>query len=242
MRTFNDDNLHKFNENLSNAKWSLFRHMEDPNEAYNDFIEGYSRIYNTCFPLKVLKGKQVNKFFSPWLSPGLLKSVNKKNRLYKKLDTSPSTSSETKYKAYKNKLTHLIRIVKLKYYDFKFENARNNLKTTWKLLNEVINKRKSKSSPPTSFKSEGRTFTDPMKIAGPNLAKSIPVGNPPFRSYLSDNNHPSINLKSTTTSELESICGMFASKKAPGYDSIPVHVIKYSFHLISAPLADIRGY
>ena len=26
--------------------------MEDPNEAYNDFIEGYSRIYNTCFPLK----------------------------------------------------------------------------------------------------------------------------------------------------------------------------------------------
>ena len=91
MRTFNDDNLHEFNENLSNAKWSSFRHpharsdlcalnynlinnvasfeegceeeLEDPNEAYNDFIEEYSRIYNTCFPLKVLKGKQVNKFF-----------------------------------------------------------------------------------------------------------------------------------------------------------------------------------
>ena len=100
-RTFNDDNLHKFN--LSNAKlWSSFCNMEDPNEAYNDFIEEYFRIYNTCFPLKVLKGKRVNKFFSPWLSPGLLKSVNKKNRLYKKLDTLPSTSSETKYKAYKN--------------------------------------------------------------------------------------------------------------------------------------------
>ena len=32
---------------------------------------------------------------------------------------------------------------------------------------------------------------------------------------------------------------MFASKKAPGYDSFPMHVIKYLFHLISAPLADI---
>ena len=32
---------------------------------------------------------------------------------------------------------------------------------------------------------------------------------------------------------------MFASKKAPGYDSFPMHVIKYSFHLISAPLADV---
>ena len=30
-----------------------------------------------------------------------------------------------------------------------------------------------------------------------------------------------------------------ASKKAPGYDSIPMHVIKYSFHLMLAPLADI---
>ena len=249
MRTFNDDNLHKFNENLSNAKWSSFRNMEDPNEAYNDFIEEYSRIYNTCFPLKVLKGKQVNKFFSPWLSPGLLKSVNKKNRLHKKFVSSPSASSETKYQAYKNKLTHLIRIAKRKYYDSKFENARNDLKTTWKLLNEVINKRKSKSSLPTSFKSEGRTLTDPMEIAdrfckyftniGPNLAKSIPKVNPSFRSYLGDNIRSSINLKPTTTSELESICDMFASKKAPGYDSIPMHVIKYSFHLISAPLADI---
>ena len=46
--------------------------MEDSNEAYNDFIEEYCGIYNTCFPLKVLKDKQVNKFFSPWLSPVLM--------------------------------------------------------------------------------------------------------------------------------------------------------------------------
>ena len=80
-------------------------------------------------------------------------------------------------------------------------------------------------------------FTD----IGPNLARSISSVNPSFRSHLGDNNHSFINLKPTTTSELESICGMFASKKAPGYDSSPMHVIKYSFHLISAPLADITN-
>ena len=64
-RTFNDDNLHKFNENLSNAKWFSFRNMEHSNEAYNHFIEEYSSIYSACFPLKVLKSKQVNKLFSP---------------------------------------------------------------------------------------------------------------------------------------------------------------------------------
>ena len=58
---------------------------------------------------------------------------------------------------------------------------------------------------------EGRTLSDPMEIAeilqllckhGPNLAKWIPSVNPSFRSYLDDNNHPSINLKPTKTGEL----------------------------------------
>ena len=80
-------------------------------------------------------------------------------------------------------------------------------------------------------------FTD----IGPNLARSISSVNSSFRSHLGDNNHSFINLKPTTTNELQSICGMFASKKAPGYDSFPMHVIKYSFHLISAPLTDITN-
>ena len=153
-------------------KWSSFRNMEDPNEAYNDFIEEYS----TCFPLKVLKGKQVTKFFSPWLSPGLLKSVNKKNRLYRKFVTLSSTSSETKYKAYKNKLTHLIRIAKRKYYDSKFENARNDLKTTWKLLKAVINKRSDniKKTNYVIFKPRPKKFNSSISLSfgGKPLQKS----------------------------------------------------------------------
>ena len=41
----------------------LISQHEDPDEAYNNFIEEYSGIYIACFPLKVLKGKQVSKFF-----------------------------------------------------------------------------------------------------------------------------------------------------------------------------------
>ena len=43
--------------------------MEHSNEAYNHFIEEYSSIYSACFPLKVLKSKQVNKLFSPQAQP-----------------------------------------------------------------------------------------------------------------------------------------------------------------------------
>ena len=127
------------------------------------------------------------------------------------------------------KLSHLIRIAKRSYYDRKFEIAKKDLKSTWKLLNEVINKRKSKSPLPSSFKSESRTITDPVEIAnrfckyfsniGPNLVSAIPAVNSSFRSFLTCNKNTAINLKPTTVRELENICSAFASRKDPGYDN-----------------------
>ena len=179
-----------------------------------------------------------------------MKSIDNKNRLYKKsVIRSPSLSNERKYKTYKNKLNHLIRITKRKYYDTKFESAKNDLRTTWKLLNEVINKRKSKSPLPSSFASEGKTITDLVEIAdkfckfftniGSYLARAIRDVNSSFSSFLGAVNHPPITLQPTNPCELESICSMFASGKAPGYDIISMRVIKHSFHLMSAPLANI---
>ena len=75
-----DENLRKFNENVSKTNWVSFLD-EDPNMAYNNFIDEYSRVYNVCFPLKVIKGKLLNNCSSPCITPGLLRSINKKNRL-----------------------------------------------------------------------------------------------------------------------------------------------------------------
>ena len=64
-------------------------------------------------------------------------------------------------------MNHLTRIAKstYAYYDSKLEDAKNNIRATWKILNEVINKRKNNPSLPSSFKSDGKTITDPMDIA-----------------------------------------------------------------------------
>ena len=111
-----DENLRKFNKNVSKTNWVSFLD-EDPNEAYNNFIDEYSRVYNVCFPLKDIKGKLLKNCSSPWITPGLLTTINKKNRLYKKFIRSPPLSNERKYKTYKNKMNHLMRIAKRKYYD-----------------------------------------------------------------------------------------------------------------------------
>ena len=72
-RSFSETNLNNFNESLSNIHWSKLLNQEDPNESYNGFISEYSKLFQSCFPLKAIKGKNMNKFRSPWLTPGLLK-------------------------------------------------------------------------------------------------------------------------------------------------------------------------
>ena len=93
---------------------------------------------------------------------------------------------------------------------------------------------------PSSFESEGKTITDPVQIAdkfckyftniGPNLARAIRDVNSSFSSFLGNVNHPPITLKPTNPCELESICIMFASGKAPGYDNISMPVIILNTH------------
>ena len=122
-RKFTDENLRKFNENVSNTNWSSLLD-EDPSMSYNNFIDEYSKIYNACFPLKAIKGKLLKNRSSPWISPGLLKSINKKNQLYR----SPSLSNERIYKSHKNKLNHLIRLAKRKYYDTKKKKKKKKKK------------------------------------------------------------------------------------------------------------------
>ena len=65
---------------------------------------------------------------SPWITKGLLKSINKKNKLHKQYIHSPTVEKLQHFKTYKNKLNMLIRKAKRKYFFRKFESSKNNMK------------------------------------------------------------------------------------------------------------------
>ena len=50
-----------------------------------DFIGEFSRIYEVCFSLKTIK--QMKEVLLSMAEPWSLKSINKKNRLYKRLQS-----------------------------------------------------------------------------------------------------------------------------------------------------------
>ena len=83
---------------------------------------------------------------SPWITKGLLKSINKKNKLYKQYIQSPTKANLQKFKTYKNKLNMLIRKSKRIYLFTKFEKSKNDMKKTCQEINCVIGKGNKQST------------------------------------------------------------------------------------------------
>ena len=72
----------------------------------------------------------------PWMTYGILNSVNRKNLLYKKLmkinrDSLLFDIKKQEFNAYKNTLRRLINQAKNNYYSTQFHRNKRNAKKTW---------------------------------------------------------------------------------------------------------------
>ena len=183
------------------------------------------------------------------LTTGILKLIKTKSRLYKLFLRKPSHERESNYKSFRNKLTCLVRIARKNYYDNKLDKARSNLKQTWKILNEVINRRVTKSPyPGSSIKNEmeisnptdiANNFCDYFTNKGPNLASQIPSTNSSPKDFLSSSLSESISLQPLMVGELNNIVKSFNANKALGHDNISMRIIHQSFQNIAQPLITI---
>ena len=86
-------------------------------------------------------------------------------------------------------------ILKKKYYELQFDITKRNIKQTWQLVNDVINRKKKETVYVTEFKKDNEHVTNRKEIVnrfndyfvndGPNLAKKITANtNLSFKDYL----------------------------------------------------------
>ena len=248
FRDKNEANIAKFQSSLTNCNWYSLDGFYDPLKAYESFLNKYRDIYNSCFPLKRVRKRKCN-LSKPWLSKGLLKSIRRKNRLYKRYLNTPNDVNQASYKKYKNKLNHSLRIAKRIYYDKQLDYFKTNTKRTWQILNEVINRKKRTNKLTSTFVSNDKEISSPNEVAnhfckyftniGINLAKDISNSTVSHRSYLSGNYVNSMSLELTTEEEIVEIINSLRSGTAAGYDNIPISALKNSVSLISEPIAHI---
>ena len=68
----------------------------------------------------------------------ILKLSKIKNKLYKNLLKTKTISNINKYKTFRNSFTKIKRINEKQFYEFKFENSKNDIKTKWLIIKESL--------------------------------------------------------------------------------------------------------
>ena len=228
--------------------WDDIVNDHDVHHSYRKFINVFSETFNSSFPVR--PGSPQKRKHKPWMTNGLVNACKKKNLLYKRFLTSRCSTSEIRYKTYKNKLTSILRYCEKQYYSDLLKANKNNMKETWKIINDLLNKKSStRSSYPTEFMKNGGIISGNMNIAehfnsfftniGPTLAEGIPKSDRHVESFLGDRVTDSIFLNPVTDEELLNIVHNAKDKKSKGYDGIDMCMLKKIIPHILTPLRHI---
>ena len=153
------------------------------------------------------------------------------------------------YSTYRNTLTSVLRKAKKDYYSLQFQTHKNDIKSTWKVINDVLKNKDGKKLGIDKITHNGNTITDSHEIAeafnayfvniGPNLANNIPASNNTFHSYLKNPNPNSIFFLPVDETEIINIVNQLKAKKSSGFDGISTFLLKQIIHEIAAPLTHI---
>jgi len=162
-----------------------------------------------------------------------------------------SEQANVKYKCYKNKLTSILREAEKKYYCNKLELYKNDIKKTWKILNDITRRKGSrKSTQHNEFRSDGNVIRDNDQICkkfnefftniGPNLAKEIvKEDDTNFSHYMSNANNKTMFLNATSEDELLNVVSKFYNKTSCDYCGISMSVVKSVMKSIVQPLLHV---
>ena len=149
--------------------------LNDPNENYNILENHLNKTMKKCFPEKNVRFNKYKHKISPWITMGILKSIHRRDKIYKKLKKLDFNSSS--YALVKKELSELnsvlqrlMRKSKRDFYHGEFLKFSGNCKQTWNTISEILNKKTKNSSFPSHFNQE--VFTE-KSINGVKTKQSV---------------------------------------------------------------------
>ena len=240
------DNIANLINDLSHEEWLDILNQSDTEIAYDKFLTTFLNYYKKNIPLIHNKSSK-RKTCQPWITNGILNSIKKRNRLYKNYLRDSTPFNLEKYKKFRNKLTCIIRESRKMYYSDKLRLVKGNLTTTWKIINELIGKKKK--SKVNSISENNKKITNPKDIAsafnsyfvnaGPNLARKINCKDKNFSDFLHSPSDTSLFFTPTDTHEIIKIVKSLKNSNSSGHDEITTKLLKQIITDIAPPLMHI---
>lgn len=133
-------NFNILDEKMEKTNWNEICQINNPKLATTEL---YKKINNAI--AESTTERRINKKnmkIKEWITNGLLKSINKRNKLKYNLRFDSGTEKVNAYKKYRNKLTEIIKATKNNYYKLQLLDSQNNTKKTWEIINDITNAKK----------------------------------------------------------------------------------------------------
>ena len=237
-RSFTEKNKDKFVAELGRIDWEGLLEIQDAQMVFSRFHKLYCEAFNKHFPLRKVKiNRSKNK---PWITNELKEMINHKNKLFHAMIKCNTAYNETLYKFHRNKVKHEVEKAEREFYSNLLQASKGNLRKTWTILKNIINKNKS-NRVQTEFKIGNDVVKNKTIIAenfnefftniGPNLASKIPAQSRSPSSFLSSRVEESLFLKPLDYEELQEILDSL-NRCAPGYDGISKDILFLSLPFI----------
>lgn len=251
VQTNSKEAIEKFKIQLSNeiAKTNFDNNiLADPNGNYDKLHNILISCKSENLPKKKVRFNRKKHKIAPWMTYGILKSINKRDSLHAKLlklnPRSPMYDElAEKLKKYSSVLQTCRRKAKADYYKKDFEKRKDNIKETWKGINNILNRKDKNSQFPTHLVVDGRIVSDDQEIAeafnnffiniGPALSNAIEVPqNKSYKDYIKEKIHARFHFETVSTNKVTKIIEKMKPKTSSGQDGISSALLK-DVHLIT---------
>jgi hypothetical protein len=165
-RDYSQFNELNFLSDIQSINWTQgLSEINDINSQFITFYSKVSEIIDKHIPLKQLSKKDIKHLSKPWITPAIRKSLIIKNKLYNQFLRTRSLYYHTKFKYYRNKLSQLIKISKVDYYNKYFNDNKSNMKNLWRGIKKIITLKPTNSGLPSKILVNDTELTDCNSIA-----------------------------------------------------------------------------
>ena len=185
----------------------------------------------------------------PWITKGLLQSIQKQKKLY--LEQLSDTTITNKYKTYRNQLQKILRKAKITYFREKCNEYKQDSRKLYKLIHSILNKTSRKGYCIKAINKEDVPRYDPATITselckhfssiGETFANKIPPPSKGVTEYLNiiPQNKQSIFLEPTSETEIIELITDLIPKNSGGYDNLSNKLLKKLLPALVNPLTII---
>ena len=142
----------------------------DPNNNYDILHNHIAALKNKHIPSTYVKFNKYRHKGSKWITNGIIRSIKYKDKLYREskcTNKNSPTYQEIKRKlcVYSQLLKKTIREAKVTYYASRFENYKSDIRKTWGVISQILNKKNTRSNGLKTIITEGLVIKDTQQIA-----------------------------------------------------------------------------